>query len=115
MSEAPALADLVADVDVLAVVDTILTRPRHGSMSASLAAIVAMAERIRDLDAIATGTAELLAGLEARRGFTNISYAVDAVRHDAAIAPVIDGLAGALAALGYVQPTPPPSIQGDDT
>jgi hypothetical protein len=109
MNEATAatLADHVAAVDVLAVVDTILTRPRHGSMSASLAAIVAMAERIRDLDAIAAGTAELLGRLQPTRD--NPDFLI--VRHR----PVIDGLTGALTALGYIQPEPQPRIKGDDT
>jgi hypothetical protein len=113
MSEAPAptLADQVAAVDVLAVVDTILTRPRHGSMSASLAAIVAMAERIRDLDAIAAGSAELIGQFAQWRGV----LAVDAVRNSARFGPIIEGPTGALTALGYVQPDIPAPPQGDDT
>ncbi|MDQ2084673.1 hypothetical protein RA307_31215 [Xanthobacteraceae bacterium Astr-EGSB] len=113
MSEAPApiLADQVAAVDVLAVVDAILTRPRHGSMSASLAAIIAMAERIRDLDLVAICAADLLAEINARRGI----YAFDVVRNTAAVGPFFDGLTGALTALGYVQPDPQPRITGDDT
>jgi hypothetical protein len=108
----PTFADLVADVDVLAVVDTILTRPRHGSMSASLAAIVAMAERIRDLDAVAAGAAELLAQVRVmhREGTQAFLSTPD-------FEAVIGALVIALTALGYVQPTAelPPRIQGDDT
>jgi len=109
---APTFADLVAAVDVLAVVDTILSRarPRNGAISASLAAIVAMAERIRDLDAIAAGAAELLgqARVMHREG-------TQAFLSTPEFEVVIGALAIALTALGYVQPDPQPRIQGDDT
>jgi hypothetical protein len=111
-AQAQALADQVAAVDVLATVDIILTRPRHGSISASLAAIVAMAERIRDLDAIAAGAAELLAELASIRR-EGKKFFISTEELDS----VIDALTGALTTLGYAQPTtePQPRIQGDDT
>ncbi|MDQ2084678.1 hypothetical protein RA307_31240 [Xanthobacteraceae bacterium Astr-EGSB] len=113
MSEAPAptLADQVAAVDVLAVVELIRAQGRHGAMSASTLAILAMATRIVDLDAIAGGTAELLALLHSLRG----TYEADTFRHNAAVAPVVDALAGALTELGYVQPDIPAPPRGDDT
>lgn len=109
MTDTSKLADQVAAVDVLAVANLVLSRGRHGVMSASLAAIIAMAERIRDLDAVAAATAELLGEIDACRGI----HAVDTFRATAAISPVLDGLTNALAALGYLAIEPLP-LQGDD-
>lgn len=106
---APTLADQVAAIDVEAVVELILARPRHGAISASMLAIIAMAQRIADLDAVAAGTAELLQQIDTHRGI----YAIDTILATDEIAPVVETLTGALMALGYVQPAPP-SLQGDD-
>ena len=110
----PVLADQVTDVDVIAVVELILSRPRHGAMSASLAAIIAMAERIRDLDAVAFGAADLIAEIAKQRRTTHVVAMTCSIGD---IPDIVDSLTGALKALRYVEQdsTTPAQPRGDDT
>lgn len=104
-------ADQVASVDPLAVADLIHAQGRNGVMSTSTVALFALAEHTRSLDVIAFHTAQLLGLIfELSRSYHVVAQTCSAAN----VAPLIEGLTGALTALGYIQPEPQPRIQGDD-